>query len=102
MRTGDRSNLEKRFREWLARCHAQLDKRIRFLGITESPGQAWCPCSCRYCCKSWLAATAGPWCPAFLPCSPLLQSELPAFKELACSNGNTCPAITNSCHAQFR
>ena len=40
MRTGDRSNLEKRFREWLARCHAQLDKRIRFLGLAESATQA--------------------------------------------------------------
>ena len=37
---GDRSNLEKRFREWLARCHAQLDKRIRFCALADPDAQA--------------------------------------------------------------
>jgi hypothetical protein len=42
-RAGDRGNLEKRFREWLARCHATLDKRIRFLGLADAATQARTP-----------------------------------------------------------
>lgn len=38
--TGDRTNLERKFREWLTRCHATLDKRIRFVGLAEPAMQA--------------------------------------------------------------
>ena len=33
-------NLEKRFQEWLARCHAELDKSILFQSISAPPMQA--------------------------------------------------------------
>ncbi len=35
-------SLERKFREWLAHCHATLDKRIRFCGLADAATQA-CP-----------------------------------------------------------
>ena len=29
-------NLDKRFRKWLAECHAHLDKHVRFEGLGDS------------------------------------------------------------------
>lgn len=40
---GDRTNLERKFREWLTRCHATLDKRIRFVGLAEPAMQVLMP-----------------------------------------------------------
>ena len=33
-------NLERRFREWLAHCHATLDKLISFRGLADEALQA--------------------------------------------------------------
>ena len=36
---GDRLQ-EKKFREWLAKCHSQLDKSLRFENLADSTVQA--------------------------------------------------------------
>ena len=51
--TGDR-NQERKFREWLSKCHSQLDKSLRFMQLADAAVQACNQHACAFVqCSTW-------------------------------------------------
>ena len=51
--TGDR-NQERKFREWLSKCHSQLDKSLRFMQLADAAVQACTQHACAFVqCSTW-------------------------------------------------
>ena len=64
---GDR-NQERKFREWLSKCHSQLDKSLRFTQLADAAVQACNQHACAFVqCSTWQDMW-GPLCyHAFFP-----------------------------------
>jgi structural maintenance of chromosomes flexible hinge domain-containing protein 1 len=45
----ERSSLERKFKEWLTRCHSELDKNIRFECMSDSGTQVCQALGCTLC-----------------------------------------------------